>query len=104
MSGQGCAHGVTANRVRQADALLRNKPFGRISFNRLASDRILYPFPWIQGHDRPVAAECQNSTIGLHAAPRPSALSTLGTNIAEPHQECVIVGISVQRLKAGDDA
>src|ERR1700686_705565 len=103
-SGEGRAQRVSADGVFEAQTLLRNESAGWITLRSLAREGGLHAGPGIQRHDRPVAAEGERSALCLNAAPDPGTRGTLGSDIAGPYAERVVVGIGMQRLHAGNDA
>src|SRR5215470_463611 len=102
--GDGCAESVALDGVRKTDALLRQPTSGRIPVSGLASYRILNSFPGIERDHRPIASEGQDAAGALDALPGEAALRTLWSGVARPDLEYVVVGISMERLKTGDDA
>ena len=70
----------------------------------MAGEGGLHAGPGIQRDDWPVAAEGERSALCLNAAPDPGTRGTLGSDVARPYAERVVVGIGMQRLHAGDDA
>src|SRR2546429_2727473 len=93
---------VSLDGIFQADALLRNESSRRIALVGLTRECTLYARPGIERDHGPVAAERQHATGALNAVPRPGTLRSLRADITRPDVERVVVGISVQRLEAGN--
>src|SRR5579862_6543395 len=102
MSCKCGAESVSLDCVFQTEALLRHEASRRITFRSLPRDCILHTGPGIQRHYRPITAECEMPSVALNTPPRPGALRPFRADVSRPRLQCVGIGISMQRLHAGN--